>query len=85
MSSITKTYCDICGEEVWNNYIVIKIYIGDRRKWHEHGDWQYQEEEHILVCDDCVGSEITRCNGSHGVLNVKDRCIALLKKFKLVK
>ena len=81
----TKLYCDICKKELPFNFVVIKISIGDSRTPRKDTAWQYQDYDELDVCDNCVGGEINRCNGSHGRFGVENRLIPLLKKFKLIK
>jgi len=78
-------YCDICKKKVAYNYVIVKIFIGDSREWKEGGAYNYQNNYNILVCDNCIGSDISRCNGSHGGLEIVDRGINLLKNLKIIK
>lgn len=78
-------YCDICKKETWYDYIYVTIFAGDERKYELNGAWNYQRGYNLLICKDCIGSEITRCNGSHSSFSIKDMGINLLKKLKMIK
>ncbi len=80
----TELYCDVCKKHM-HRYTDVQIKIGDSREWNENGASKYQSAYKLMVCDDCIGSDIERCNGSHGWFGIKDYGISLLKKIGVLK
>lgn len=68
-----------------HRYTDVKIEIGDSREFNPKISSKYQEAYKLMVCDDCIGSKIERCNGSHGRFGVKDCGVSLLKKLGVLK
>ena len=80
----TELSCDVC-EKYMYRYTDVRIEIGDSREFNPKKSSKYQEAYKLMVCDDCIGSEIERCNGSHGRFGIKDYGISLLKKLGVLK
>ena len=79
--------CDICKKEV-DKYIIVEILIGGERRYnYSEISLKNQDRSLLLICDNCIGSEIERYNEKKniGKLYIKDKGINLLKKLRIIK
>jgi hypothetical protein len=80
--------CDICEKEV-DKFVMVEILIGDKKKWnYADVSSRYQNRSTLLICDDCIGSEIHRYNGKiqrhDRTFYIKDKGKNLLKMLKII-
>lgn len=92
MGEHTSFSCDVCGKDVVPalcHGVVVHSVQAPRTDFYDLDwkDWpyKYKQEVRMLVCEDCIGSEVTRCYGDTPAYWVADLFKSLLRKLGVLR